>query len=344
MSTTFKAAVALAGALLLSACTTAVSGAPIPVPRPTRPKPPPSFTLLTPAGQDDLIRLAVKGAEQYASENKGKLTQIQLSGTIAEDRQKISTAVARKPTVVIALRANPEIILQQSLARPDQQFLLVDDLCATSRGKNVTCLQFREHEGAYLLGVQAGLLSPTGKLGAVVSMDLPIFKRFYVPIGQGAASVKPGATMNPVFLQGANQFTDPAGAEAAAKQLGASHVMALAFGGNKGVFKAAKDGGFSAFGMDVNECPNGNGAVADSVIKRTDIAVADGLKAIASNSGGTPKSYGLKEKGISLASLEPGAESSQCTVTGRTDVLDKVREARDRIISGELKVEDPSVR
>jgi basic membrane protein A len=197
---------------------------------------------------------------------------------------------------------------------------------------------------AYLLGVEAGLLSPTGRLGAVVSMDIPILKRFYVPIGQGAAAVKPGATMTPVFLAGGSQFADPPAAEGAAKQLGASHVMALAFGGNSGVFKAAKDGGFSTCGIDVNECPNGNGTVADSVIKRTDIAVADGLKAIASNSGGTPKSYGLKEKGISLVSLEPDAAQSQCTVVGRQDVVGKVEEVREKIISGELRVEDPSVR
>jgi basic membrane protein A len=156
---------------------------------------------------------------------------------------------------------------------------------------------------AYLLGVEAGLLSPTGRLGAVVSMDIPILKRFYVPIGQGAAAVKPGATMTPVFLAGGSQFADPPAAEGAAKQLGASHVMALAF-----------------------------------------IAVAGGLKAIASNSGGTPKSYGLKEKGISLVSLEPDAAQSQCTVVGRQDVVGKVEEVREKIISGELRVEDPAVR
>lgn len=344
MPTTRAAALLVASALLLSACTTAVTGAPVPVPRPTRPKPPPSFALLTATAEDETTKLARQGAEKYVAEQKGTLSVVPLTGRIAEDRQKISTALARKPTVAIALRVSPEIILQQVASRPEQQFLLVDDLCSTSKAKNMTCLQFREHEGAYLLGVEAGMLSPTGKLGAVVSMDIPIFKRFYVPIGQGAASVKPGATMTPVFLQGANQFQDPAGAEAAARQLGASHVMALAFGGNSGVFKAAKEGGFSTFGIDVNECPTATGTMADSVIKRTDIAVADGLKAIAGNTGGTMKSYGLKEKGISLASLESGAETSQCTVAGRKDVLDKVREVRDKIVSGELRVEDPSVR
>jgi basic membrane protein A len=84
--------------------------------------------------------------------------------------------------------------------------------------------------------------------------------------------------------------------------------------------------------------------VADSVIKRTDVAVADGLKAIASKAGGKSISYGLKEKGISLVSLEPDAERSQCTVVGRKEVLDKVRGVREKIVSGELRVEDPSVR
>jgi basic membrane protein A len=344
MPTTRLTALLLAGALLLTACTTAVAGAPVPVPRPTRPKPPPTFTLLAPAAEDDLIKLARKGAEKYAGEQKGKLTVVTLTGQPSSDNPKTTTAVAQKPDVVIAVRVNPEVVLKQIATRPDQQFLLVDDACATRRGKNVTCLEFREHEGVYLLGAEAGLLTTTGKVGAVVAMDIPVLKRFWVPFGQGAAAVKPGTTMSQMFVPAPNHFQDPAAAEAAAKQLGASHVMAVAFGGNRGVFKAAKDGGFSAFGMDVNECPNGNGTVVDSVIKRTDIAVAGGLKAIADKAGGTSISYGLKENGISLASLEPDAAGSQCTVVGRQDVLGRVKEIREKIVSGELRIEDPSVR
>jgi basic membrane protein A len=344
MPTTRVAALLLAGALFLSACTTAVAGAPVPVPRPTRPKPPPSFTLLVPAAEDDLIKLTRKGAEKYAGDQKGKLNVVTLTGQPSSDNPKATSAVAQKPTVVIAVRVNPEVVLKQVATRPDQQFLLVDDACATRQAKNVTCLQFREHEGVYLLGAEAGLLTTTGKLGAVVAMDIPILKRFWAPFGQGAAAVKPGTTMSQVFVPAPNHFQDPVAAETLAKQLGASHVMAVAFGGNRGVFKAAKDSGFSTFGMDVNECPNGNGTVVDSVIKRTDIAVADGLKAIADKAGGKAISYGLKENGISLASLEPDAAASQCTVAGRPDVLDKVKEIREKIISGELRVEDPSVR
>src|SRR5687768_15193577 len=109
MPTTRVAALLLAGALLLSGCTTAVTGAPVPVPRPTRPKPPPSFTLLVPAAEDDLIKLTRKGAEKYAGDQKGKLTVVTLTGQPSADNPKATSAVAQKPAVVIAVRVNSEV-------------------------------------------------------------------------------------------------------------------------------------------------------------------------------------------------------------------------------------------
>jgi basic membrane lipoprotein Med (substrate-binding protein (PBP1-ABC) superfamily) len=90
--------------------------------------------------------------------------------------------------------------------------------------------------------------------------------------------------------------------------------------------------------------PNGLGAVVDSMIKRSDIAVQDGLKAIEDNAGGGPKSYGIKENGISLASLEPTVDASQGTVMSNQEVPSKVKELRGKIASGELKVADPATR
>jgi basic membrane protein A and related proteins len=340
-----RAVALLTGLLLLSACSTAVEGRPIAVPRPTKPKPPPAFLLLTGPGEDPVSQLAAKAAEKYVNDKKGKLTRVTLTSQASNDRTKVATAITQqKPTVVIAVRIVPDALLQVTQVNSGVQFLVVDG-CAPGRG-NVTCVEFRDYEGIYLLGVEAGVMTTTGKVGAVVAMDLPALKRFYVPFGQGAAAVKPGTTMTQLFLPtaGGSQFANPTAAEATAKQLGASHVMAVAFEGNKGVFKAAKEGGFSAFGMDVNECPNGLGAVADSMIRRSDIAVQEGLKAIDNKAGGKPMSVGIKENAITLASLEPTVDSSQCSVRGNQEALTKVKEIRDKIISGEVKVEDPGTR
>ena len=44
-----------------------------------------------------------------------------------------------------------------------------------------------------------------------------------------------------------------------------------------GVFDAAKDGSFHAFGVDVNQCPGAPGLVVDNVIKEVDVVTADSI-------------------------------------------------------------------
>ena len=113
--------------------------------------------------------------------------------------------------------------------------------------------------------------------------------------------------------------------------------------GNLGVFDAAKDGAFAAFGVDVNQCPGAEGHVVDNVIKEVDVVTADSI-------GNDPRrqgrrrvvSYGLKEGGVTLTGLEDDVDSSKCLIADHTDVIDKVTSVRDQIVDGEVTVDDPA--
>ena len=106
------------------------------------------------------------------------------------------------------------------------------------------------------------------------------------------------------------------------------------------MFEAAKQGGFFAYGVDVDQCPAEPGQVVDNVVKRTNVVISDGVDSILSGQSGQTKSYGLKENGVSLTGLE--STSSQCVVSQQPEVLTKVRELRDQIVSGTITVDDPA--
>ena len=69
---------------------------------------------------------------------------------------------------------------------PKTHFLLVDSHAEAS---NIRSVMFDEHEGAYLVGVIAGLTSRSKVVGFVGGMDIPLIRRFELGYRSGAQSV-----------------------------------------------------------------------------------------------------------------------------------------------------------
>jgi basic membrane protein A len=158
--------------------------------------------------------------------------------------------------------------------------------------------------------------------------------------------VRPGTAFTPLFIGGNNPFNDPARAKELAATLAGQGVDvvlgAASAAGNLGVFEAAKERGFLAFGVDANQCPASPGQVVDNVIKRTDVVIADGVTAILGGNSGDTRSYGVKEDGISLTGLQPDVASSRCVIADHPDVLDRVKALREQLTSGTVTVDDPA--
>ncbi|QNP73654.1 BMP family ABC transporter substrate-binding protein [Streptomyces roseirectus] len=307
-----------------------------------------SFTLVTPdaVGQNEFLKLAVTGVEAAAKEHDGT-QHVYQSTDAASQQQNVQAAVDAKPDVIVLVGFEfADVVAQQARRNPGQRFLLVD-ACTAKPFTNVSCAVFREHEGVFLAGAEAGLLSRSGKVGAVDVLDTPQFRRYSDPFAAGAKKVAPGTTTGTRFVGGQSPFDDSARAKEQAGTLlsqGYDQVMAAAAAGNYGVFEAAKAKGAFAYGVDVNQCPSSPGTVVDNVIKRTDVAVQKGIDAVLGGKAGTTVSYGLKEGGISLTGLDAGVDSSQCVIARHKDVLTKVKALRDQIVSGGLAVDDPAAR
>ncbi|WP_371550885.1 BMP family ABC transporter substrate-binding protein [Streptomyces sp. NBC_00554] len=305
-----------------------------------------SFTLVTPdpVGQNEFLKLAVTGVEAAAKAHDGTKKVYQSSDT-ASEQQNVQAAVDAAPDVIVLVGFEfADLVAQQAEAHPKQQFLVID-ACTTKTFKNVSCATFREHEGVYLAGAEAGLLSESGKVGAVDVLDTPQFRRYSDPFAAGAKKVAPKTTASTRFVGGQSPFDDSARAKEQANALlsgGTDQIMAAAAAGNYGVFEAAKAKGAYAYGVDVNQCTSAPGTVVDNVIKKTDVAVEEGIKQVLVGNTGKTISYGLKEGGISLTGLEDGVDTSKCVIADHKDVLTKVEALRDQIVSGELKVDDPA--
>ncbi|MHA5047557.1 BMP family ABC transporter substrate-binding protein [Streptomyces sp. SD15] len=305
-----------------------------------------SFTLVTPdaVGQNEFLKLAVDGVKAAATSHDGTQKVYESSDT-ASMQQNVQAAVDAEPDVIVLVGFEfADLVAQQAEAHTGQQFLMID-ACTTKTYENVSCAVFREHEGVFLAGAEAGLLSESGKVGAVDVLDTPQFRRYSDPFAAGAKKVAAKTETSTRFVGGQSPFDDSARAKEQANSLLAKdydQIMAAAAAGNYGVFEAAKAKGAYAYGVDVNQCVSAPGTVVDNVIKKTDVAVEEGIKQVLDGKAGTTVSYGLKEGGISLTGLEAGVDTSKCVIADHKDVLEKVEALRDQIVSGELKVDDPA--
>ncbi len=297
----------------------------------------------TPVGSNNFLQLAVDGANE-AGEKYNASVDVYESEDPTSIQQNIDAAVREKPSVIVGVSFS---VLDQITAAaadyPDQQFLLIDT-SAENPTENLTAAVFKEYEATYLTGVEAGLLTQSGDVGVVASLDTPFLHRWVDPFFEGAKSVKPDVKTAVQYVGGDNPFGDQARAKAQAQSLadgGADYVQAAASGGNLGVFEAASETGFKAFGVDTNQCLDSPGNVVDNAIKRVDVAVVNSVGDILDGKTGGFTAYGLAEGGVGLTGLEDGVADSECLIADHPDVIEKVAAVRDQIVSGEIVVQDP---
>jgi basic membrane protein A len=297
----------------------------------------------TPIGSNNFLQLASAGATE-AAETYNASVDVYESEDPTSIQQNLDAALREKPDVIIGVSYSVlDQFTEAAIDYPDQQFLLIDT-SAEEPTSNLTAAVFKEYEATYLTGVEAGLLSETGNIGVVAALDTPFIHRWIDPFVAGATSVNPAVTTAAQFVGGDNPFGDQARAKAQAQILadsGADYVQAAASGGNLGVFEAAAETSFKAFGVDTNQCLDSPGNVVDNAIKNVDVALVASVGDILDGKTGDFTSYGLAEGGVSLTGLEDGVADSECLIADHPDVLEKVAAVRDQIVSGELVVVDP---
>jgi basic membrane protein A and related proteins len=216
---------------------------------------------------------------------------------------------------------------------PNANFGIVDSNLGGNIPKNVTAVTFKEEEGSFLVGVIAGLTTKTNKVGFIGGITSPLIKKFEAGFTAGVKAVNPKATVTPAY---AESFTDATKGRSLAQNMfnsGVDVIFHAAGGVGKGLFdevKIREKGKYWAIGVDMDQSKLAPDHTLTSMVKRVDVAVFDVTKQLKEGKlkPGSQIELGLKEGGVDYV------KSSHIS----DDILKKVEEFKQKIISGQLKV------
>jgi basic membrane protein A len=230
------------------------------------------------------------GAEIKVVESREQAQYVPNFSTLAEQGEDLVVGVG------FLLRDAMEEVAPQF---PDTHFALVDT-CVDS--PNVACILFKEHEGSFLVGAIAGLMTKTGKVGFVGGRESDLLKKFESGYKAGVKTTNPNAE---VLVSYTGTFADPAkGKEMANAQYdqGADIVYEVAGLTGTGVIEAAKDRGLYVIGVDRDKNYLAPENVITSMLKDVGEGVYRTGKMVAEdNFKGGEYRYGIKEGGIGYA-------------------------------------------
>ena len=277
---------------------------------------------------------AWEGAERWKQASGRPYLEFEIANA-AQREQAVRRFAERGADPVVAIGFPMANAVDKVAAQfPKTRFAIVDMVVDRP---NVQSFVYREHEGAFLVGMLAALASRSGTIGFVGGQDIPLVRKFLCGYEQGAAHVRPGARVVSAMAGSTPQaWVDPVrGAELARAQIaqGADVVWAAAGTTGLGALQATADAGRLGIGVDSNQNHLHPGKVLTSLIKRVDLAVQNAFSGV--RPGVT--SLGLKEDGLALAMDAHNAALVTPAMRERVDA------ARADIIAGRLTVVDYTV-
>lgn len=215
---------------------------------------------------------------------------------------------------------------------PDIAFLMGDPF--KPHGNNFSVFDNYIHEPCYLMGIIAGSMTKTNKLGMVGGYPIGEVNRLFHAFINGAKSVNPDIEYKVTFI--GSWYDPPKAKEAAFAQIEAG--ADIMYAERAGVVDAAREKGVLAFGNvnDMNKEENGTDVVVTSALWHMEAAIAH---AIAQVKAGTFAAENYKEWTMMAkggASLAPYYEFED-KIPG--DAKAKVEEVKAQILSGDYVVE-----
>ena len=256
---------------------------------------------------------------------------------MAEDEKYLRQYAEQGFDLVIAVG----FLMKDALERvaeefPDSRFAIID---AVVDRPNVASLVFKEHEGSFLVGAIAGMMTKTNKVGFVGGMDIPLIHKFEVGYTEGVKYVNPDAEVIVAYAgSGPEAFHDPVrGKSLALSQFdrGVDIIFQAAGSTGNGVIDAAEERGLFAIGVDANQNYMAPGHVLTSMLKRVDVAVFEIIKDVVEGrfTGGVHV-YGLEVDGVGYALDEYNRDLIP------EDVIERVERIKRDIVAGRIHVTD----
>ena len=271
-----------------------------------------------------------------------------LEGTTAQEWEANLVAACEEGyDLIIGASSNiADYIVKHGPDYPDVKFAVID---TTVDLPNVQSVSFAQNQGSFLAGAAAAMFTEKTEIdgvnedaiiGWVGGMDIPVLHDFYTGYEQGAKYINPDITILQAF---AGTWSDPLkGKELTLAQIeqGADIVMNVASGTGPGILEGAKEAGVYAIGVDLDQDNDQPGTVLTSMVKRVDNACYLLIESVVNGTfqGGTTSYLSLAEGGVSLTDFSVIKEYLGDKFP--QDIVDKCDELAEKIISGEIVVEN----
>ncbi|MEH6633346.1 MAG: BMP family protein [Halopseudomonas aestusnigri] len=214
----------------------------------------------------------------------------------------------------------------------DIAFLMGDPF--KPHGENFSVFDNYIHEPCYLMGILAGSMSKSGKIGMVGGYPIGEVNRLFNAFMAGALSVNPNAKFKVNFI--GSWYDPPKAKEAAFAQIETG--VDVLYAERAGVVDAARDKGILAFGNvnDMNKEENGKDVVVTSALWHMESAIGHAIDQVkaGSFSAADYKEWTMMQKGG--ASLAPYYEFDGIIPA---DAKAKVDQIKSDILSGKFVVE-----
>ncbi|HHX92481.1 MAG TPA: BMP family ABC transporter substrate-binding protein [Clostridiales bacterium] len=278
-------------------------------------------------GDESFNDLAYEGILR-AAEDFGIQYSVLESATADDYAPNIAAAVEEGADLIVCVGFLFEgVLAEMAVQYPDQLFALVD---AQVDAPNVAGLTFSEEEGSFLVGVAAGLMTETDKVGYIGGMQFPVIEKFQYGYQAGVKAANPDAQ---VFVAYTQSFDDSAaGKENALAQhnQGADVIYHAAGGCGIGLIQAADEQGFWAIGVDQDQSSLAPDHVLCSMIKRVDVAVYDAIKLVLEDSfTGNDIKYALSADGVGISDNAGNVPE---------DIMEQVEAWKAKIVAGDFAV------
>lgn len=221
---------------------------------------------------------------------------------------------------------------------PQKVFVLNDE--AVFGFDNIVSTVFSQHEGAFLAGALAAMVTKSNHVGFVGGMDIPVIRAFWVGFKEGVEFIDKDTTITAHYLAGDSDsgsgFNNPGLGYKIALKLYNNEVdviFSVAGLSGNGIIRAAAERKRYVIGVDADQDHMAKGYVLTSVMKRLDRAVYAVLKDIISEKKvAGVQSFDLENEGVSLTEM----------LFSKDVVTDSIREqltkVRDKIVNKEIEV------
>lgn len=304
--------------------------------------------LPNPRGDRSFIDSAAAGADRAIAELGVTGVIVETAG-VQEHDSAMRRAVQADPNLVITIAVDGSTVEEVVDEFPDQLFAAQETFfAAPPEYENLALFNIFTHENSYLAGIAAGMLTRTGRVGAVGGGDFPGINMFIYGYEDGVRSVCPDCEIVTSYVGGSNAFSDPVRGKEIALGMyedGVDIIYQVAGRSGEGVLEAAFETGNFAIGVDSNQDELYPGTIILSAMKRVDNAVFTFVESVVNDTYTPGESVGGMAEGFAGLSWDVGICSRTFDEFGPEDMVAElpavrlaIEEARAQILAGELVI------